>query len=589
MNFRIYAMDFPNVPSFLSFLYKMRILILFHTIAQSTQIKISRQLRRVNLFSYFIKDVKFRRLIMARKRPPAVAGSINFIINGILTKKWGGDEFLPPIAVLAKDAGVSVVTMWKAVNVLKNEGVLLGVHGQRYRISHQAAEYCPHIEDTILTIDTQPSSKGFLWERIAQRVERDVLNGYYPVNQPFPSFKELQHRYNCTFTTCKKACEYLCVRGVIVPCNKTYMVPQVSARQSGSRIVLIIFSNIREEYKLEILNEDLLRGLEAECSRAYVKLDISGYFMQNDRLSWIDLYGKSGGPQDSPDTLGYLFVVVSPEIDPQIIIRYLTHFEKPVAVLDLVGGWEMAQFLRKRDFRFFSAAVSSRPGEEVARYLLNLGHRQIAYISPFHLSAWSHNRYSGLMKTFTTADPENKVLSLVFDNPPVIHNFYRDQIGHACDLHGLQKSYEQWKEKNPLYMARALDPYFYFVIPERVMTRAELGSRLESLFDKAAEYKEITAWVCANDDVALAAHDYLGRKKTAVPETLSLVGFDDSYESLRCGITSYNFNIRAIVRLMVRYLLNRQELPHANSGKPVEVDGMIIERQSTGARTKSGT
>ncbi|MBD3321582.1 MAG: hypothetical protein GF350_10860 [Chitinivibrionales bacterium] len=74
--------------------------------------------------------------------------------------------------------------------------------------------------------------------------------------------------------------------------------------------------------------------------------------------------------------------------------------------------------------------------------------------------------------------------------------------------------------------------------------------------------------------------DFLNRKKIAVPGRISLIGFDDTAEALQHHLTSYNFNVEALMRLMLNYIVNTRSVPKKKH--PVEVDGMIVERATVG-------
>ncbi|MBD3343552.1 MAG: hypothetical protein GF401_00645 [Chitinivibrionales bacterium] len=93
-----------------------------------------------------------------------------------------------------------------------------------------------------------------------------------------------------------------------------------------------------------------------------------------------------------------------------------------------------------------------------------------------------------------------------------------------------------------------------------------------------------TAWICANDDIASFAREFLFRKGINVPQQLSIIAFDDSHIALKKRITSYNFNIEAALEAALRFVCSSQ----ARSQKPkVEyrtIEGFINERETTGRK-----
>jgi DNA-binding LacI/PurR family transcriptional regulator len=62
---------------------------------------------------------------------------------------------------------------------------------------------------------------------------------------------------------------------------------------------------------------------------------------------------------------------------------------------------------------------------------------------------------------------------------------------------------------------------------------------------------------------------------------ISIIGFDDTFEAFRCGLTSYNFNIQALVQLMLNHVVNPSNLIVSKRTRAVEIEGMLVERQTT--------
>jgi DNA-binding LacI/PurR family transcriptional regulator len=62
---------------------------------------------------------------------------------------------------------------------------------------------------------------------------------------------------------------------------------------------------------------------------------------------------------------------------------------------------------------------------------------------------------------------------------------------------------------------------------------------------------------------------------------ISLIGFDDTFEAFRKGLTSYNFNIQALVQLMLNHVVNPANMLSSKRTRAVEIEGMLVERQTT--------
>ncbi|MBD3345716.1 MAG: hypothetical protein GF401_11705 [Chitinivibrionales bacterium] len=232
----------------------------------------------------------------------------------------------------------------------------------------------------------------------------------------------------------------------------------------------------------------------------------------------------------------------------------------------------------------FTAAVLPSAARDVARFLLELGHKRIAYISPYHKAHWSHVRLQGIVDIYKSAGLAEGVVPVTFTQPP---RFFRSNARIKANLDALLSFHESWSKGMPREYRRVLDPIITDMIPNRSLYLAELYYFLRTLFKKALTDTEITAWICANDQVAVAAYDYCRERGIDIPGKLSIVGFDDSYEALEKGITSYNFNIRGIMNAMIGYILNTRSYPGTYQRRPIEIEGMIVQRRTSGRADKT--
>jgi DNA-binding LacI/PurR family transcriptional regulator len=106
---------------------------------------------------------------------------------------------------------------------------------------------------------------------------------------------------------------------------------------------------------------------------------------------------------------------------------------------------------------------------------------------------------------------------------------------------------------------------------------------MHPLFERALAFPAITAWVCANDGMASSALDYLRQKGIAVPQRISIIGFDDELAAaLDNKMTSFNFNRHECVKRMIDYVLHPGLSARSRASNVTEVEGFIVERQTTG-------
>ncbi|MBD3422017.1 MAG: hypothetical protein GF398_18045 [Chitinivibrionales bacterium] len=210
--------------------------------------------------------------------------------------------------------------------------------------------------------------------------------------------------------------------------------------------------------------------------------------------------------------------------------------------------------------------------------LRELKHRHVAYISPYHKSPWSIARMVGLQQA---AGDFSTIHQCTYDQEGNIHRDHFEPSHAACNIAPLQGNYREWRKDIAQYFAKAIDPYFDFHLPERILPWAHHQHAIRPLFEQALHHQQITAWVCANDLLALWALAFLDEKGFQIPNNISVIGFDDSTDALRKGLTSYNFNMRALVNQMLEYLINRRTISPRK--QRIEIEGMMIERATTAA------
>jgi len=105
---------------------------------------------------------------------------------------------------------------------------------------------------------------------------------------------------------------------------------------------------------------------------------------------------------------------------------------------------------------------------------------------------------------------------------------------------------------------------------------------LATEFDKALAHKDITAWIIGSDRDAVPAFNYLHQRKVRIPQDLSIISFDDSVDSFARGITSYNFNVEAVMHAIVDFLLHPPLMPRKKRASWADIEGFIVERSTVG-------
>jgi DNA-binding LacI/PurR family transcriptional regulator len=278
--------------------------------------------------------------------------------------------------------------------------------------------------------------------------------------------------------------------------------------------------------------------------------------------------------------MGIAYIVANLEVDPAEVLKELVAYDKPIAVLDVVGGWKIPESLKRhQSIKFFTATAAMQPAKHIARYLLSLGHTKIAYFSPFHRAAWSQCRLEGITDIFGKAGFTGAV------SPFVLHAYayqweFIHQVDKKEDIRSFFAQYEQG-EKNRSKFTGKFGNIRYSIskyLTEQNCANGEIYRKMLPLFTRALADPGITAWVCANDFSATLALDFLKSAGKTIPRDLSVIGFDNSLDAMEYQLTSFDFNTSGLINAMIRYIISPAFIP---AEAVIDAEGAIIERRST--------
>jgi DNA-binding LacI/PurR family transcriptional regulator len=268
------------------------------------------------------------------------------------------------------------------------------------------------------------------------------------------------------------------------------------------------------------------------------------------------------------------------------LLDTILSLHKPVALVDEIGDFTIPlQAAANPLLKVFTIAAATA-GMQVARYLRNLGHRRIAYITPYSDQQWSQRRCRGLIDIFEKA-------GMVPDRVPAAA-----QSGVSVHTAG------PWDVSDP--KARKLIESFLSAYERGIhagirsfllqavdfdggLFRAYEGMRvaLVQQFERVLNDRHVSAWVLPNDVCAYFAHDFLTSRGVAVPRAMSVIGFDDTKMSVVKGLSSYNFAVFDIMQKAVAFI--RDPRNSFFSGKTVlECEGMVVARESSGRVRRTG-
>lgn len=488
------------------------------------------------------------------KRRPAEQQALAYLEEHF--PAYGPPARLPSVQKLAYAGGVSYATMWRAAAAFR-------------------AQREPHAPLS----EPEPATAG---ERLAKTLETDILRGSFAGTPELPSTKELERSYRVSYRTVRTALQLLASRGLLSPYKRSYRIASTPDTESQTSVVLLARRGGAARVVQVVRSWEYLHAIESECSRRGIGLHIETLSYRGTQLTQAGTVARRVKRiLNRRPVMGFMIWTSGLKRERVVeMVQALAPLRLPVAIIDEfeegLGPLSKVGELVK----VFRVAVSRLPGLAVGRYLLGLGHRRVAYISHRREIPWSQSRCRGLREAFSQAGLPNGVE--IFDrrmplrpgmaypesslSPSGVDSFLTQTgIVHSGD--------SDFVGDRANAMAREE--------LHRVGRHAWVARSLEPLFEKALSRRDLTAWVCCNDEAGLAALAYLHRRPVKLPRDLSLIGFDDTHSAALHGLSSYSFNSDAVIHAGLGHILSPRQGPWANRPSPVEIEGYVNARMSS--------
>ena len=366
-------------------------------------------------------------------------------------------------------------------------------------------------------------------EREGARLERLLQDawksGKISADSPLPSIKALCSAFETSAGTLRRTLEALRAKGVLERKGRgRYYFGSMRSAAGAKEILLIMRCNPGGDFSCLGERElTFMQKVYAEAHRNNLKVKLLGYF--EDGGVFLD---AGGNRVDMESCRGCFGAVVSTMLVFNVnrLFAELACTRFPVAV-----WWEHPlsaiprMLKREARFAFFNLAFGEFPGRAVGRYLKARGMAKVAYVSPYHSSSWSIDRLRGLKKAGL-------------------------QVCEATD-------------------ASHASP-FDFMHESRA--RANFRRILLTL---AASIPPVDAWVVANDYVGAELLSLIRQGKLKRPPYM--VSFDNSTDSYRIRLDSFEFNLEALAVQSVYHLVSPGvTLYKTNDFR--ELSGRVVEK-----------
>lgn len=538
----------------------------------------------------------------------AAETAAEFIQKSIADRRWNRGDPLPPLAALAKEAGVSMGSMWSAAALLKKESVLSGKKNGSIFVGERP------LSDLSAAGATSASK---LWQKKKILIEQDILNGRFQ-SGTLLSTGELMEMYGVCYATLKKILNVLVAEKLLVPYKKTYRIP-VYDKKRYRQTILLITDTVTVE-RLDVFGlrtQKIIEELERMCLQSGNSLVMikSIFVFDKDLPSKVRAALKKCG-ESLIGSVVHLWSYADPEVIHRIsdVIDLLARTRKPAVIVDEENRFELSDHLAPfRNVRVFTIGERTA-AQTLARMLLGNGHKRIAYFSLAHSYEWSKRRFDGLVDQYDKAGFRDAVVPFTFEVDVVFYGLLRrlphrvmakimnvqftrtfterelSEMESILDRQFLQQSEAMGKIRTGLeliepLLAETVEAKLREEVCDMILNsvgRMSSDLCMERLMKSAVADPRITAWVMMNDDTAITALRYLEKQKVQVPAELSVAGFDNLAPAASNKLTTIDFNHTALAHQAFMYLMHPSDLRYRNSPLRTEIEPLLYERATTG-------
>jgi DNA-binding LacI/PurR family transcriptional regulator len=348
--------------------------------------------------------------------------------------------------------------------------------------------------------------------QLANSLRQSIEKGDYISGQALASERELTESTGFSRTTVRRAIQILVEQGILqtVQGSGTF-VRQALTNSTAARILGLIVPSINNPYYGE-----LTYAIEREATaRGYQLLVGQFRYSTNSEADYLLRYAEN-------ESVKGILVVPDPDQPPVDSYNYLAQMSKPlVFVSRVIGGVQADSVIPDRVAGAY----------ELVNYLINLGHRNIAYIRGI---------------------------------PPI---FDSQKLG-----------YERALREAGLPISEDL-------IVSLNSPGDEAGEKgVDVLFQRQVRF---TAIFARNDNTAVGVNRKLRQLGLRVPEEISIAGFDNTEISaqLQPALTTVDTAVQEVGRLALSLLLDRIEGRYRGLIRQLVIRSSLIVRFSCGQAT----
>lgn len=516
---------------------------------------------------------------------PAILKAKEFTLNFI--KDFSPGQKLPPISDLSKRANVALVTMFKAIKLLEKDkkvtvrwgqGIFNG-DGAPQPIKREWQKNRQYVKKSLMK-----------WEKIKNLILREIVEGKFHESEYLPSQKELCSQYSVHTKTIKKALETLTLENRISLSGTRFRIQRSRLRWPSGRILYIVHEKaFHPEWSWQRSQfESSRRYMENMCNQQNIHISIFKYSPETARQ--LALIHNIDG----------IIVWVDENIETILLSDLLPHLKNislPVIYMHYCSNLSpelSMQLLRRKDT--YILTTSRRNAQSVvARYLIDLGHRNIAYISYN-----KNDTLEGLKSTFESAgilssccithysisddskflqpieQRENRLIFKDRSRSEALNNILHNGISQVTD------PFDKASLENRLTELTLCASYEYTLrhILGDIVSQNCLSSKPQVDTKQKPPISTIVTFDAYS--AVFGVRPFLKRNNILVPKDISVIACDDIEDSFYAQQTCFCFNWSGATHNALNLILYQSSRKEHSKDRIIEVDGYIMERGSIG-------
>ena len=438
--------------------------------------------------------------------------TVKEIYNWLSTSAHKDGDRLPSVRKVAATLGASTFTVFKAFKQLIDEKQIFGEQGNGY-FWGQKNTHLPVIHP-----------KESVEERIERLFVADWKSGKISADDDLPSIKDMAQTYECSYDSMRRMLEKMVAQGILSRKGqgRFFFTHENRKERESKEILLILRCNQQGDFFcLEDRELDFMQKIYSEAKRHNLHVKLLGYYADG------DCFLDQGGNQILMEDQRHCFGAVISTMMFFNLNQFFVHFARTKFPISIWWEHQLTRIPRvlksEKRYAFFNLAFGETPGRTVGHFLKKRGIQRVAFISPYHSSAWSNDRLNGLKKAGLNV---TEVTDATHASP---FDFTKEREGKMDEI-------------------------------------------LLSIIDRA---KGAEAWVAVNDIVGMALYQL--KKTGKIKDMPYTISFDNTIDSYRIRMDSYQFNLQTLAEQSVFHLISPGVTLY-KKGDFREVSGYIVEK-----------